>query len=40
MDHDIANVRNMGQGSQDEDIGLRVPVVQVDVGMKTDYPWK
>ena len=37
MEHITANVRNMGQSSQGEDIGLRVPVVQVDVGMKTDY---
>ena len=37
MEHITANVRNMGQGSQGEDIGLRIPVVQVDVGMKTDY---
>ena len=37
MEHITANVRNMGQGSHGEDIGLRIPVVQVDVGMKTDY---
>ena len=37
MEHITANARNMGQGSQGEDIGLRIPVVQVDVGMKTDY---
>ena len=37
IEHITANVRNMGQGSQGEDVGLKIPVVQVDVGMRADY---